>query len=497
MNKVIYPDDANLIDISSVTIEDRAREDLGDIPELAESIQKLGQITPILLTDDFKLVAGERRIRALQNLGADQVAYVTRGQITEAEEREIELHENMHRKAMKWQEEIMCIADAHEKRRHNNHLKGEAWYAADTAKVFGMSRARVQNALALAKALIDDEQNGLDELWKTTKISEALKLLTERREKLASHARAQMCGTKTLVTEDPSAPKKRTASEVVTFIDPESGEATEQQPIRPVPAVTAPILATEFDLGSMFYKGDCLQVIKDHIKPGSIDHIICDPPYGIGVENFEVQGADSVEETHGKEYFLSLMKNFFPLAWTTLGTSGGYMIMFYDLDHHNFLLDLGKATGFKVVHWPLVWHKKQTCQNNAAQFNPTKTTEYAMVFRRGAEVTLQKPWTSNVFECDGSIEARAYSHPFIKPSALWTWILEHVATPGQTVLDPFAGQMSSCRAAINFGLNPIGIEYDEYHFQQGVQYMINLLNEVSGGHAIFNNNPLAKDGSED
>ena len=53
--------------------DDRAREDLGDIEELAASIQAVGQLQPIVVRphgDGYELVAGERRYRAQELLGA-------------------------------------------------------------------------------------------------------------------------------------------------------------------------------------------------------------------------------------------------------------------------------------------------------------------------------------------------------------------------------------------------------------------------------------------
>lgn len=53
--------------------DDRAREDLGDLEELASSIQAVGQLQPIVVRskgDGYELVAGERRFRAQELLGA-------------------------------------------------------------------------------------------------------------------------------------------------------------------------------------------------------------------------------------------------------------------------------------------------------------------------------------------------------------------------------------------------------------------------------------------
>ena len=61
------------LSISAILIEDRHRSDLGDIKSLAESIDDLGLIQPVVITPDNRLVAGGRRIAAVTSLGWDTV----------------------------------------------------------------------------------------------------------------------------------------------------------------------------------------------------------------------------------------------------------------------------------------------------------------------------------------------------------------------------------------------------------------------------------------
>ncbi len=55
--------------IKNIALPDKPRRDMGDIDELAESMQALGQLQEIVLDADCKLVAGERRLRAAAKLG--------------------------------------------------------------------------------------------------------------------------------------------------------------------------------------------------------------------------------------------------------------------------------------------------------------------------------------------------------------------------------------------------------------------------------------------
>ncbi|MBA4192198.1 MAG: hypothetical protein C0467_29855, partial [Planctomycetaceae bacterium] len=61
------------VPISSITIGDRFRKDLGDLSELAESIDAIGLLHPIGITHSRELVYGLRRLRATERNGGDTI----------------------------------------------------------------------------------------------------------------------------------------------------------------------------------------------------------------------------------------------------------------------------------------------------------------------------------------------------------------------------------------------------------------------------------------
>lgn len=86
------------VPIDTIRVGKRRREDLGDIAGLAANIERHGLIHPIIITDDAELIAGERRLRACQSLGWEDVEVRRWRVLSEAERREIELAENLDRK---------------------------------------------------------------------------------------------------------------------------------------------------------------------------------------------------------------------------------------------------------------------------------------------------------------------------------------------------------------------------------------------------------------
>lgn len=57
------------IKIDSIIIENRFRKDLGDLSPLAESMKEVGQLNPVIVNSEWKLIAGQRRLEAAKLLG--------------------------------------------------------------------------------------------------------------------------------------------------------------------------------------------------------------------------------------------------------------------------------------------------------------------------------------------------------------------------------------------------------------------------------------------
>jgi hypothetical protein len=72
-NQVLRP-------ISDIKIgKDRIRRDSGDIQSLAESIEDIGLLSPIIVNPDGLLLTGERRLRAVMLLGWKEIPVIVRG----------------------------------------------------------------------------------------------------------------------------------------------------------------------------------------------------------------------------------------------------------------------------------------------------------------------------------------------------------------------------------------------------------------------------------
>jgi ParB family transcriptional regulator, chromosome partitioning protein len=73
-----------MIQVCAVRVEDRHRSDLGDLEGLAESLRELGQLQPIVVTSDLRLIAGGRRLAAARLLGWSEIEAKIAHDLTDA-----------------------------------------------------------------------------------------------------------------------------------------------------------------------------------------------------------------------------------------------------------------------------------------------------------------------------------------------------------------------------------------------------------------------------
>ncbi|MBX9776640.1 MAG: ParB/RepB/Spo0J family partition protein [Xanthobacteraceae bacterium] len=132
-------------------------EELG---ELADSIRQRGIIQPIVVraikgtSDQFEIVAGERRWRAAQRAGLHEVPIIT-VEVSDAEALELAIIENVQRADLNPLEEAMGYQSLIDQYKHSQ---------GDVARFVGKSRSHVANTLRLmqlpdsVKALINSGQ---------------------------------------------------------------------------------------------------------------------------------------------------------------------------------------------------------------------------------------------------------------------------------------------------------------------------------------------------
>lgn len=228
-------------------------------------------------------------------------------------------------------------------------------------------------------------------------------------------------------------------------------------------------------------QGDCLELMKD-IPDGSIDLILCDPPYG----TTNIRGWDKVIDMRkmweqynriikpsgnivlfGSQPFTSLMicsnLEMFRYEWVWDKTRGS-----------NFLN--ANCQPMKSHENIMVFSKLPTSPNKkgTAVYNPQKTGTEEYVSKLGSKSdtfnggdvkrvsTVLKgkhPKSILTFKKDGKL------HPTQKPVALLEYLVKTYTNENDTVLDNCMGSGGTGVACVNTGRRFIGIELDKKYFE--------------------------------
>jgi len=130
--------------IKSNPYQPRTEINNDEIKELADSISAQGLLQPILVrqkgNNEFEIISGERRFRALRMLGRDKIPCIVKQKLSDREMMEIALVENIQREDLN----EIDKAEAYQKLIAEYHYTHEA-----LSKQIGKSRTVITNTLRL------------------------------------------------------------------------------------------------------------------------------------------------------------------------------------------------------------------------------------------------------------------------------------------------------------------------------------------------------------
>lgn len=205
------------------------------------------------------------------------------------------------------------------------------------------------------------------------------------------------------------------------------------------------------------YNMDCLAAMRE-MPDNAFTLAVCDPPYGIGVdgqkERYDFKNPKHSRKGHTqkewdkqippKEYFDQL----FRVSENQIIWGANYFVEHLYEGHKGWI----------------VWDKGQhgltmsDCELAYSSFDvPTR------VFELNRVALLQ----------EGTI------HPTQKPVALYRWIYQHYAKPGDKILDTHLGSGSSRIAAYDAGLDFVGYEIDKEYFDKQEERYQRHISQIS------------------
>lgn len=410
-----------------IIAENRQRREFDPeaLTDLANSITNLGLLHPIVCRETAEgivLVAGERRLRALENIwllgdGVKcndtlyepyQVPYLTLGELTPLEAEEAELDENLKRRDLTWQERSEALARLHRLRVAQADAAGEAHpISATLAEVETTDYSRDRQALLLADHLSNPVVAGA----KSEK--EAFKALKREEEREKSRKLAEAVG--------------------VNF-----NSSVHQ-----------------------LHNANCLDWLTKQPE-GMFDVILTDPPYGMGADQFgDGAGKLSNSEHHyddSPEAWAKLMAAFCPLAFRAAKPLA-HSYIFCDFDKFHPLKGMMENAGWYVFRTPLVVHKLGSGRVPLPEHGPRRQYELILYAIKGWKSV--KSIAPDVIPC--KLEENL-SHGANKPVELYVDLLKRSVSPGDSVLDAFAGSGTIFPAAHQCKVYATGLELNPEYF---------------------------------
>lgn len=431
----MYP--TKLVKLEHVIVaEDRQRKDFGDIDGLAESIKQHGVLQPPLAVEQadgtYKLVAGERRLRAVKQLGMLEIPLSIMPATTdELTAQHVELVENIQRKNLSWDEEVLAKKRLHDLQisLHGKALAGktaegakEGWSIADTAKLLNESRALTNTDLLLAAAL-----QAQPELAKSKTKDEARSQLKRQQGQRLMQELA-----------------KRTAA--ATTAKAASGEQT------------VDIRAKLFE---SYIIGDFFKLAPD-VPAESVNCIMLDWPYGVDISGcFGTEPSEAALNDLGSnmkaEDYLNFMQAVVHQCKRILKPNGWLLVWYAMHPWHGPTVSTLEAAGF-TVRPPVIWDKGNG-NTREPRYNLRGYYEPMLYAAKGLPqlAQLDQP---NIIHVP-KIQGKHKLHPTEKPVELLEKLYKLFCLPNHKIFVPFLGSGNDLLAAANCGLEAFGFELNE------------------------------------
>lgn len=402
----------NVTDILVPNNRQRRNFEAEDLLKLASSIEQNGLIQPVVVRqedDEFVLVAGERRIKAMQYIWdlfdgevkcgeyvfqKGEVPCLYFGEMDELQAFEMELEENIRRVDLTWQERAEATAKLAQLRREQATEKGEALPTVQeiAQEIRGPSKHSEMTArkeLAVS-AHLDDE-----DVQKASTLDDAFKLL-KRKEENQRHAElAKTVG--------------------ITY-------STADHDLR---------------------HGDCFEIMAEMEKE-IFDVIVTDPPYGIDADTFNDSGGKAAGS------------HFYDDSWTTWNKLAkrlavesyrickpqAHIYIFCDVDNFVLLKSLMIEANWNVFRTPLVVVNPNATRAPWPEHGPFRRYQLVLYAEKGRKKVNQLQ--SDVLTYINDVNL---GHPAQKPVNAYVDLLKRSCAPGDKILDPFGGTGPILKAA--------------------------------------------------
>lgn len=395
----------------------RAEFEAQALQDLVDSIEKTGLLHPPVLRregDFFVLVAGERRLKALEQIYAlggtfssgnvryaeGAIPFTDIGTLTEIEAEEAELDENIKRRDLTWQEHAAAVERLHNLRQR-------------------------QKAAIYETALSAGRESGLE----VQTVADTAKEIHGRSDGyFHDQTRKEILVARHL--DNPAVAKAKSADEAFKILKKQEENAKFAD-------LAASVGTTHTSKAHSVHNIDCLLYMQRPEVQGLFDVILTDPPYGMGADSFGDGGGklQGIEHHYDDslEAWLELMKKWVKLSFAVTKPQA-HAYVFCDIDNFPKLRELMREAGWYVFRTPFIVHKVNSGRVPLPTQGPRRQYEVLLyAIKGGKTVTHIYP---DVIPCTADDNM---THGAQKPVELYQNLLQRSVRPGDKVLDTFGG----------------------------------------------------------
>ncbi len=171
------------------------------------------------------------------------------------------------------------------------------------------------------------------------------------------------------------------------------------------------------------------------------DLAIVDPPYGIGDFSMQTSGGNN-----GRK-----VKHIWNYSWNDFRPSPSYFIELIRISKNQIIWGANYYNCFPSNGGAIIWNK------NNKHPNMSKCEIASCSFHKKVEYVEINGL--------GFLKKNPSLHPCEKPIALYRWLLENYAKPGDKLLDTHVGSASSLIACEALGFEYVGFEIDKDYYE--------------------------------
>lgn len=398
---------------------------------------------------EYTLVAGERRLKAMQQIFAlggaflydgvmyaaedEMVPYSDLGALTLLEAEEAELDENLKRKDLTWQEHAAAVKRLHELRQAQ------------------MQQSIAQADIDLLTKGVTDQTVGEGDKW--TVADTAREVLGTAEGYHHETIRKEILVAAHL--DNPAIAKAKDVREAFKILQKDEQRAKNIE--------LAVEVGKTFTVDShKILQVDCLEWMKDQNNWNQFDVIATDPPYGMGAHEFGDAGGKMTAIDHqyddSYESWQKLMLDWGKASYR-VAKAQAHAYVFCDFDNFHELKGYMQEAGWYVFRTPLILHKINSGRVPLPELGPRRQYEIILYAIKG-----KKP-TTHIYPDLLSIKAdEGTEHGAKKPVAAWQNLLMRSVKPGDKILDSFAGSGGIIPAGHSFKCEVTALEVNPEYY---------------------------------